>query len=257
VLPPSRRSTAFWIFFVLDIPTLYGCSFDLYLPKSRYYNADNKMESTNKYIYKTPNQKFLDLSSIKMNIVNKEKDLNDYYVDYSKDLDKTFAKAEKNRMEFNQKQEAKNKRKKGKTLETDDNKIQYDDTKFSETLYKTLKKSGFVDTVNHIFSDNTNTLQLEGVIRKADVFHITSMDYSRYNKARINILWNIQNTFGETLDSIVTQNYSGEYYNSESNKDQETFQRMFADAVDNSYSDLFKNERFLKYLKSFSTIHGQ
>ncbi|HEX3006235.1 MAG TPA: trypsin-like peptidase domain-containing protein [Bacteroidales bacterium] len=251
-LIPIRRPNAYWVCIVLDIPTIYGCSFDPIIPKSKNYASDNLMPSTYKYINRTPDQRYIDLSAIKLNITNKNKDLNDYYVNYSENQMEEFKNAEKKRVESVKKEEArKQKKKKNTNMLAEENEIKYDDTQFSVDIYKTLKKTGFVDTVNTLFSDNSNTLRIEGSIHKASVFHVSGLDYyaGRYEKARLDIIWKVKNNFDEVLDSVSLQSFSGDYNIPDYTADDKMVQRMFADAVDNSYSDLLKNEKFKNYLR--------
>jgi S1-C subfamily serine protease len=251
-LIPIRRPNAYWVCIVLDIPTIYGCSFDPIIPKSKNYASDNLMPSTYKYINRTPDQRYIDLSAIKLNITNKNKDLNDYYVNYSENQMEEFKNAEKKRVESVKKEEArKQKKKKNTNMLAEENEIKYDDTQFSVDIYKTLKKTGFVDTINTLFSDNSNTLRIEGSIHKASVFHVSGLDYysGRYEKARLDIMWKVKNNFDEVLDSVSLQSFSGDYNIPDYTADDKMVQRMFADAVDNSYSDLLKNEKFKNYLR--------
>jgi S1-C subfamily serine protease len=248
VLVQKKRHPAYWPLFLLDVPTVYPMILDS-APFDKFfrYSSTNELSSTYKYTNKAADEKFIDLEAVKLNVENKEKDLRDYYgVSYASDMMAEMDKVEQSQLRQEQKREAKNMRKKNKKtlLKEDDNKIVYDDTKFSEVVYKTLKKTGFVDTVNKIFPDNNNTVVLEGIIRKASVFHIWGKGSSNYKKAKVNITWNIKNTFGEKLDSISGWSYSGDFIYNDNDKGE----KMFADAVDNSYLNLLKNKRFTKYL---------
>ena len=224
-------------------------------PKFYNYASINKMPSTNEYIQKTADQKYIRMQAIKLKVENKAKDIRDFYVSYnSVNLTKEFDKAEKEKYDSEKKKEdrdLKKKKKQKNLLSTDDNKITYDDTKFSDMIYKTLRKTGFVDTVNKIFSDNNNTLHLEGEIKKLSVFHIQGSSYYTYEKAKVNITWFIKNTFDEIIDSVNLWSYSGDFcFSWTNNKDNEfTSEKMFADAVDLSYYSLLKNKNFAKYLQ--------
>jgi FKBP-type peptidyl-prolyl cis-trans isomerase len=73
-------------------------------------------------------------------------------VKYSKDnLTKAIEDAEKKKDSKEAKEELKklkSKKKKGKSLDESEDKINYEDIKYSENVFKTLKNTGFIDTVN-------------------------------------------------------------------------------------------------------------
>jgi S1-C subfamily serine protease len=154
-------------------------------------------------------------------------------------------------------------KKKGKSLDEDKEKeIKYDDIKYSENVYKTLKKTGFIDTINKVFSDHNNTLVLEGNIKKINVYHIAKKrSYGSYSKCKLFTTWYIKNSYNEILDSIDSEDYSGDFalsfvgygYNADYQKMySDHVQKMYADAVDVSYLKLHRNARFTKYLKQES-----
>lgn len=259
VLVQNRKHAAFWPMIVLDLPTLpliYPILFDV-APKSKFYNFNtvNNLSPVYKYTNKTSDEKYIQLEAIRLSVTDKNKDLRDYFnVAYSPDIMEAFSNAERNTLRVEEKQEAKNMRKKksNKKLLEEEKGIEFDDTKFSDVVFKTLKKTGYIDTVNKVFQDYNNTIVLEGVIKKASAFHVVGSGNSRYNKAKVNVTWKIKNSFGETLDSITAWSYSGDFVYDVQDKGL----KMFADAVDNSYLDLKKKGQFTKYLKSdtISTI---
>lgn len=247
VLVQNKRHAAFWPLMVLDIPLVYGLIFDaMPMPKYFKFPKTNNVSSGVKYNNKTANERYIQLEAIKLNVADKDKDLTDYYnIKHSANLMEDMQKAEQSKVKTDQKLAAKSaKKSKKKSLLTEDDKgINYDDTKFSEVVYKTLKKTGYIDTVNKLFVDN-NSMVLEGVIKKASVFHISGAGYATYKKAKVNITWNIKNSFGEVIDSINDWSYSGDFINSNEDKGE----KMFADAVDNSYLNLKKNKTFTRNL---------
>ncbi|MEI6507912.1 MAG: trypsin-like peptidase domain-containing protein [Bacteroidota bacterium] len=219
------------------------------------YAATVDMPPSNELIHKTNDQKYIRLDAIKLIVENKTKDVKDFYgIKYSTTNQLAeMEKAEKEQLETERKKEEKDlkKKKKQKNLLTDeDNKINFDNTMFSEMIYKTLKKTGYVDTVNKIFADNNNTLLLEGVINKLSVFHINGVPGYSFEKTKVNITWYIKNSFDEIIDSVNQWSYSGDFSFGwqEKNKDSK-LEKMFADAVDFSYFNLLKNKTFLKNLQ--------
>jgi len=261
VLLPERRTYAYAPLTILSfcffIYPGFGDLMNASSPAMFVYPDINKLPSTNELIQKNSDQKYIRLNAIKLNVENKDKDLNDYYGIYysNNNLVKDMEKAEKNKVDEDKKNEARElkKKKKGKILLNDEGKkISYDDTKFSEMIYKTLKKTGYIDTVNKIFSDNNNTLHLEAEIKKLSIFHINSVKDFTYEKAKVNITWFIKNTFDEIVDSINIWSYSGDFSFSWANSKNTDIssETMFGDAIDFSYYSLINDKKFIKYLKA-------
>ncbi|MES2778295.1 MAG: trypsin-like peptidase domain-containing protein, partial [Bacteroidota bacterium] len=245
----SRRPIAYWPLVIIDWCTFYGGLTDAGNgSKFHLFPKQNKMEAVNKLTYRKSDEKYIDLDAVKIKVSSKEKDLK-YYSIYAsqEDFFKEAKKAEDEREKADKKQADKDAKKKVKVkgkLNAEESKLDYDDSKFSESILKTLKQTNFIDTVNKVFSDNNNTLKLEGIIRKASLFYsVTSL--GSYKKVKVNITWNIKNSYNEIVDSINFWSWSGDFiaYNSD-----ESY-KMYADAVDISYFELLKNKQFQQYLK--------
>lgn len=271
VLTPSRRQIAYWF---LQIPNpiwfvYYGFYFDALMPKNVGYQQVLNIPVEDKFTYRGSNDKYVDISAIKLNIKNKDKDIRTYYVEFSPDhLLDNIKEAERIQNEKATREEIKTmkKKRKGKSNLTvpEDNEIKYDDTKFSYNVYKTLKSTGFVDTVNKFFADINNSLYLEGSITKLNYYNIHSKR-GNYSKAKLFLTWYIKNNFNEILDSIVTTEFSGDHaigsgysysiYSSAQDiasiKENYFNQiaKLYGDAIDISYLKLHNNSTFTKYLK--------
>jgi serine protease Do len=257
VLMLGKRNPAFWPLMLLDAPFIYPLVLIDAQPVPKFYRFSkiNDLPASYKYAAKAANEKFVHLEAIKLDIANKDKDLQDYFgIAYSANSAKVMQeieKAENARFKQEQKLEAKNakKKKKKKSLLTEDKRLNYDNTVFSERVFKTLKRTGYVDTINKVFADNNNTVVLEGIIKKASVFQVVGSGGSNYKKAKVNVIWNIKNTFGEQLDSINSWSFSGDFVVKLNDKgENDNADKMFADAIDNSYLDLSKDPRFVKHL---------
>jgi S1-C subfamily serine protease len=266
VLYPSKRPGAFYPLYTLSCLTYYGMFADGNTNNTFKYNKIQDVSNSVKLVNKTESMKYIDLTAIKLNIKDKNKDLKNYSISYSKDIitdmEKEQKKVDDNELKQSKKEIKKNGNK--KTFEEEDNKIVYDDTKFSENIYKTLKKTGFVDTINKVFSDNNNTISIEAAITKISDFRITASHVSAFssvtgfNKLKINLTWYVKNQFNEILDSIVTNEYSGEYCDLTAKNYSEKFAKMVGDAVELSYLNLHKNKTFQKHLaveKDFPKPH--
>jgi serine protease Do len=253
VLVPFKRHPAYWPLLALDVPFVYPLLFDaVENPKFFRFPQDNNLSASFKYRMKADNEKFLHLEAIKLEVDNKDKDLKDYFgIAYSALVMEEINKAEKKDLKAQEKQEAKNLKKAKKKKNTlDDKKLNYDDTKFSEVVFKTLKKTGYIDTVNKVLADNNNTLVLEGAIKKARVFYVNGKGFSTYKKAKVNVTWSIKNSYGEVLDTISGWSYSGDFaYSLYDKDDYDPSEKMFADAVDNAYLALSQHARFTKLMQ--------
>jgi len=243
-----------WACFI--IPGYYESMLVFSMDKKYKYNKINDFSNKIKYVERG-NKKYVDLEAIDLSIKNKKSDIVFINVPYKQDLNLAFKEAEliyeKDKAKAAKKEEKK-KKKKGRTLVTDGesaDELKYDDTKFSQKIYKTLKKSGFVDTVNQVFLDDQNTVNLQGSIKKATIFQV-SKNYYSYNRARLKIVWKIKNSFGEVLDSIIKEDFSGDFMIPSSYGNQEEFENkielMFADAVDVSFQKMLGDPKFQKYL---------
>jgi serine protease Do len=258
-----RRPIAYWFLLPLNIFNLgYGLAFDPIVPKNMAYPRAVMVDVSEKLVTRGPEDKYIDISSIKLNIANKNKDINEFGVFYTpvpSEMIKKCEELEKNKEAKDLKKEmkeAKKKKKKGKTLEEDNKEIKYDDTKFSWDVYRTLKRSGFVDTVNKVFTDNNNTLILEGSISKINFFWVYGKQYSgTYYKSKVYLKWYLKNTYGEVFDSVSTSEFSGDFTLGYL-KDGDTYryEKIIGDAIDNSYLKLHKSflTKYMKQEKAFS-----
>jgi len=259
VIMPQKKSPLFYPFLALDIPLMYGLLFSG-VPKTYIYDKNLKFENSIKLENRIDSQKYINLSSISLNIKDKKKDLQDYYINSKGDIYANIDKAVANRatsMEKAEVREQKKSQKKGKkNYLVNDNEVKSEDTEFSESIFKTLKKTGYIDTVNKVFQDNNNTIIIEGEIQKADLFNVnrtSSMGVLNpmiggYQKLGVGIQWFIKNSYGEILDSVYVYEYSGDFKPNYSTTNSKS-ELIYDDAVDRSYFKLRKTEEFLKNIE--------
>lgn len=251
----THRPIAFYPLAVLESPLYYCLVLDLMNPKLWSFNKINDFKVTDKLVTRAANDKYITISNIRLNIKNAEKDIASLYVKYSPtNLNGNIEDAEKKKDSKEMKAEIakmKKKKKKGKSLEEDNN-IKYSDIKYSDNVYKTLKNTGFIDTVNRVFRDNNNTLVLEGSIKKIYIYRIYKKENS-YHRTKLFMTWYVKNTYDEIIDSVEVKDMSGDFVVSSGDEDK-SFDKMFADAVDISYLRLHKNPKLTKYLKQESNF---
>ena len=269
VLVKERRTIACYPLTFIDWLTFYGGYYDVlnYAKLTSYPKKYNLTENEdNRLVTKGDKDKFINISNIGVSNEYKDKFIGFYHLKHTKkDLVVAVNNAEKKQDDKIAKQESKEEKKlkrkgkdKVKTLTEDDDGINSTDTKFSTNIYKTLKKTGFIDTVNVIFKNSTNTLILEGSIKKVNTFTVSGKYHSYYYKSKVYLTWYIKNTYGEILDSVKTNEFSGEYstlYTSSYENgayvtNYDDYYKMVADAIDISYLKLHKNPTFKKHLKT-------
>lgn len=276
VLVPNKRQPGYWVCYSFDILALaavgagyYGMILDPFQPKTRAYAKSTSFDLTGKIPTKTKDYKYIYISNIGVDFT-KDKGKNESTVypivrDMKKDIMTQMDEAEKKKQKKDDKEAKKAGKKDKEYLKDAEAATKYDDTKFSYDLYKTLKYSGFVDTVNRIFQDENNTLVLEGTITRINEYNIAPSKndfrywFRVYRKAKVSMTWYFKNHYGEILDSFNTKDISGDFvtYNhlkaaKHESDDHELNQeeRMIGDAIDNSYLNLYNNKSFKKYLKS-------
>lgn len=254
ILFPDRRPIGFYPLILLDVPFLFPLMVDLQLDKGFSYSPVNLFRNKHEFLYRGEDQKFIRLDAISLNIQDRDRNLNHFTIRYTRDLDRAIRRAEENLLARQRRADARASRRsptEQRRLEREDEKLTYDNTVYSEHVKKTLKNTGYVDTINRVFSDNNNTLVLSGEINRANLYLIQSKERFYYQKAKMNILWKVKNAFGEIIDSIEVEEFSGDFITDPWHQTEKiNTQRMLADAVDVSFQELLGMERFQKHLRA-------
>ena len=258
VLIKTHRPFAFWPLQVLNLPFIWmsyagGNFIDFGNDKNWSFNKVNNFPVSYKIEDRKESQKHIDLTNIKLSINDKSKDIRFLYVKYDAvNLDDQIKRAEMDALAKMEAFKAKSKKKRKLLDEGKNNEVKYENIKYTESVYKSLKLTGFIDTVNRVFRDNNNTLVLEGNIKKINVYVISKKKES-FNKCKLFTTWYVKNIYNEILDSIDSEDYSGDfipdkvYTNAYTYTDD--YEKMYGDAIDVSYYKLLKNPNFTKYLK--------
>jgi hypothetical protein len=249
VIAPVKRAAAFYPLIIADSPTilLYGAWFILFAsPKSKVYSKEINVTNKIKYSKREDSEKYINLTAVSLDIKDKNKDIQTYFVDYNEDIEMAMKESVEKQIRQAEKVEAKKSKKKKEDVNylNKDNTIKSDNTILSDQIFKTLKKTGFIDTVNKVFQDNNNTIYIDGAIKKIDEY-VISTKYNSYRKYGLGINWKLLNTYDEIVDSVYIYSYSGDYLPKYKNEDQYT--TFYSDGVDRSYFKLKESETFKKY----------
>ncbi|MBP5984034.1 MAG: trypsin-like peptidase domain-containing protein [Fluviicola sp.] len=248
VMLPYKKHKLFYPYLILDFPSVIGLCFST-INKTFDYLPDWHLENKYKLDKRLETEKYIDLLAIKLNINDKNKDIQDYFIESKGDIYEMIDKAVLENKIINEKLEKKNNKKAPKqnkliNSKLNENQIKSNDTEFSKNIYKLLKKTEFIDTVNNVFQDNNNTIVLEAEIRKVDKFKINRKGAAYSSgliKAGMGIQWYIKNTYDEILDSVYIYEYSGDFCANDLEEKDDIF---FYDAVENSYLKLRESKEF-------------
>ncbi|MES2555781.1 MAG: serine protease [Bacteroidota bacterium] len=151
------------------------------------------------------NDKYVRISTISLSFKNPEKDYQEFTINEGTDLDKSIEEAEFKRFKRDLKQEKRELEEGEYQPSQKGNSITIDNTVFTDEANKMLKNSGYIDTVNILFSDNTNTLFLDGKIIRISEFSVTrttkKVPTPFFYKFKVTMRWYLKNIYDETIDS--------------------------------------------------------
>jgi S1-C subfamily serine protease len=257
--PKGKRAGAFYPLLALDVPASAACMLyfsphipwvmDFSAPGNTSYEKVQSFTPTLPYKKRAENDKYIDLNGVKYDIKDIEKDIVPINVTYSSDMNATIAKAEaKKQKQMDKKESKQQKKNKGKEKFTDKSKIEGWDGNISSNTYKTLKKMGYVDTVG-VFSELNNTVRVEGQVKNLKYYNITGL-INGYKKAKVEILWYIEDLYGQKIDSTKISAFSGDFDNAylREHKDEAVY-TVVKDAIENNFMEFQTSAAFGKYAK--------
>lgn len=257
VLVPTHRPVGYWICQGINMPFnilfFYPLMIDNMSDKGHAYENDIYFNNLDALPKRTPQQKYVSISNIKAEIKANSKDIHFFTGVYKNNIKEMVANFDEKKNQNELEAEKKAVKKKGRnTLLKEDDDIKYDDVIYTEDIYKTLKNGGYIDTVNTIFSDQNNTLVLEGKITRVYFynFHLKKIRET-FNKNKTFITWYIKDSYGRILDSIPLEQLSESFYYSDAN-DPKYISKLIGNAVELSYYSLIKNEKYIKHSKAIS-----
>jgi len=258
LIPGQKRSAGYYVAQVCNVPfyfILYGLWFaimDTKVDKSFSYPKVNSFNAPPQKLPKrTDDLKYVHLSNIRLDIEDAEKSILVHWGKLKGDLESSIAKALSETEKATKKREKKKakRKKKGKEKEylvEKSKDLKYEDVVFTDDLMKTLYDGGFIDTVNNVFSDNNNTLIIEGRITGIDMFKIAAnkLESAYIYQTRTDLVWYIKNTYNEYLDSISDRAISENFgYN------RNIMKKTVGNSIQQSFFNLLEKKEFSKYAK--------
>ncbi|MFO7869249.1 MAG: trypsin-like peptidase domain-containing protein [Bacteroidales bacterium] len=250
-LVAHKRPAAYWPLHIISTISIYGI-FEKYAHNCFKYPDITICEPKTKIPHRTEDLKYVNLNAIKLDIENADRQIlaiTMSYKDYLSNKFHVLEQKEKNKIAKKELRKKDEKEDEKVLLESKDeiNSIKFDDTKFSNDIKDALIKSGFTDTINEIFFDNNNTLHIEALISNITLFKIKSASTNDFHKIKLGIKWFMKNNFGETIDSVSHNSYSGDFVKFD-------VEDMTRDAIEKSYLSLFEKESFKKELQYIKTL---
>ncbi len=212
----------------------YPYPLDLLSSKSYLYHKSFDCPPITKRILRQGNQKYINIEDVKFDV--KKKDFRYEHIPYGNyvnKIEKADARYEK------KKAKEKNKKDDG----SDD--IKVDNSIFSYQMEKVLKATGFIDTLNEVFQDISNSLLLTANIKSLTFYEIEVEESYFHGKlsfkiCKSDIKWDLLNSYGEIMKSVTVKSQSGEFAVSDTSLD-----KMLADMVENSLNQVLKNNTLL------------
>lgn len=227
----------------------YPGAFDIANPKSNIYPNTLNIPSGAKKAIRQKDQKYIDIDEIKFSIKEKKfKTINLKYDSY----------LQKRELDTNNVSPIKS--------YTNSKDIVIDNTIFGNQLSKILKKNGYIDTVNQIFKDEANSLELRANIKSLTMYHIYNLSgvqsiggcmvgasfgvsYSSFVKFQSDISWDVLNSYGELLKTVSIRSESGEFVYNSSEKVEKLYDDVLGDMIENSLDQVLSNKDIAAFTK--------
>ena len=206
----------------------YPYMVDMMNSKTYVYPKECNAPAGKKKQVKQKTDKYIGIDDVKFDI--KDKDFKFIPIPYSNYLAK-IDQAESND-------------KKTKNITTAKNDIKIDNTIFSAQLSKVLKKYGYIDTVNQIFKDEANSLELKANVKTLTFYVVgfapnVSVNNTFYSAnfyiCKSDIEWSLMNTYGEVLKSVTVRSQSGEFVSDDK------IEEIVGDMIENSLDQVLSN----------------
>lgn len=247
---PYKHPIAFYPLMILSWPACAVINLgaeDLYAKEGESYESSFTLPAEQALKYRMKGEKYIDLTSIKFEIKDYKDDVSVLESEYSTtnqygEFKVSDDKYNEKKADLDKKKEKAKKRKKDKRFKIEDNSIKGDDPMYSSKVYATLKETGYIDTINHVFLDENNTLQMQGIINKVRFYVVRVTPNTSFVQCKVDVKWLFRNAYNEVYDSLSVSDFSGEF--NANYVSQNDIYTMVGDAVQNSYMNLHKNMKF-------------
>ncbi len=123
-----------------------------------------------------------------------------------------------------------------KELNSNDEKIAFDNSIFSNTLNDLLLKYNYIDTTGTILKKKTNSLYVNASVKNVDIFDVTNYiarKYQPYMTSEVTIEWELTDIYGQSQFKKTIKGDSGEF--KVLSDQQESLFNCLNDAVTSSY----------------------
>lgn len=123
-----------------------------------------------------------------------------------------------------------------KELNSNDEKISFDNSVFSNTLNDLLLKYNYIDTTGTILKKKTNSLYVNASVKNVDIYDITNhaaRRYQPYLTSEVTIEWELTDIYGQPQYKKVIKGDSGEF--KVLGDHEESIYNCINDAVTSSY----------------------
>ncbi|NRD21366.1 trypsin-like peptidase domain-containing protein [Winogradskyella eckloniae] len=179
----------------------------------------------------------------------KEKDAEDKYLFVSNtafDIDEDDLKIRK----IKHRSLKKNKKNKFKDIDSNSESVNFDNSIFTDALNEILVNYKYTDTTNTIFKSKTNSAYLSATVKKLDLQHVyqfAARHYMSFLKSELEIEWDFQDIYGQSLYKRKYKTTSGEF--SYDHNGQETIILSVKDAISSSFLKFIADSKVKALLK--------
>ncbi|GAA3633628.1 hypothetical protein GCM10022397_18910 [Flavivirga jejuensis] len=144
----------------------------------------------------------------------------------------------------------KNNTKKFKDIDSNVDKIEFDNSIFTSSLNDILLKYKYTDSTKTIFKNKTNSAYLSAKISELDIQYVYQRAAKRYMsflQAEVNISWDFQDVYGQSVYTKSYKTTSGQFSIDYNKKN--TSLLAVEDAVASSFLTFINNEKVKKHLE--------
>ncbi|MCT4628737.1 trypsin-like peptidase domain-containing protein [Winogradskyella sp.] len=144
----------------------------------------------------------------------------------------------------------KNKKNKFKEVDSNSDKLNFDNSIFTDALNEILVNYKYTDTTNTIFKSKTNSAYLSATIKELDLQHVyqsAARRYMSFVKAEVTIEWEFQDIYKQTKYEKKYKSLSGEFSYNYYSSDAVTL--AVKDAISASFLKFISSNQVKKLLK--------